>query len=159
MTWSFCFSRRIYSTVARDKKNRSEFDATNPCSLFKNTYCSRPPQLSLPTAHMDVANYLEVTRERKEWDKPRCVQDCLHILFFKRCFYKNLQLYVGFIPPIPVFRYWYCGLKQTRIIHITECILLPSWMKGPGLSIVLSFCQLLFRAAEWSFYVKTCNKG
>lgn len=60
---------------------------------LKITCCSRPPQLSLPTAHTGVANYQEVIGRRKEWDKSRCVQVCLHVYFSKNCFYKNAEFY------------------------------------------------------------------
>lgn len=82
------------------KKVIRELDATNPCSLFKNAHPGRPTQatkLSLPTA-----NYLEVSGERKKCDKPRWVQNSLHIYLSKIYSYKNLQLYLGFISPMPV---------------------------------------------------------
>lgn len=64
------------------KKEIRELDATNMCSPFKNTYpvgLPRPPQLSLPTTCMEVANYLEVSGESRKCDKPRCVQNSLCI--------------------------------------------------------------------------------
>lgn len=57
----------------------------------------RPPQLSLPTACMEVANYLEVWGERKKCDRPHCVQSSWHIHLSKIYCYKNLQLYLGIL--------------------------------------------------------------
>lgn len=68
-------------------------------ALLKMPTVPGPQQLSVPTAHMEVANYLEVTGERKEWDKPCCIQDCLHGYFSKNVFIRTCIFMLGsFLP-------------------------------------------------------------
>lgn len=134
------------------KKNQNNRLGNLMLPTLKITCCSRPPQLSLPTAHTGVANYQEVIGRRKEWDKSRCVQVCLHVYFFQKTVSIRTQSFTHTSLQIMWF-------GADWIILVTERILLSSWMKGTGLSIVLPVCQPLFRAAEWSFYVRNCNKG